>query len=85
MRCYEHYLFDLVDCKVAINNYIMTILCRIDVVCQPTVIGLLGLMLTAFATLLYPRHLCRRVYSFLFSVHPFVCSLVRSFVSSLVQ
>ena len=35
---------------------------------------------------LYPRHLCRRVYSFRFSVCPFVCSLfVRSFVSSLVQ
>ena len=31
---------------------------------------------------LYPRHLCRRVYSFRFSVRPFVCSLVRWFVSS---
>ena len=31
---------------------------------------------------LYPRHLCRRVYSFRFSVCPFVCSFVRSFVSS---
>ena len=30
--------------------------------------------------LLYPRHLCRRVYSFRFSVRPFVCSFVRSFV-----
>ena len=30
--------------------------------------------------LLYPRHLCRRVYSFRLSVCPFVCSLVRSFV-----
>ena len=29
---------------------------------------------------LYPRHLCRRVYSFRLSVRPFVCSLVRSFV-----
>ena len=26
---------------------------------------------------LYPRHLCRRVYSFRFSVCPFVCSYVR--------
>ena len=30
--------------------------------------------------LLYPRHLCRRVYSFRLSVRPFVCSYVRSFV-----
>ena len=29
---------------------------------------------------LYPRHLCRRVYSFRLSFCPFVCSLVRSFV-----
>ena len=29
---------------------------------------------------LYPRHLCRGVYSFCLSVRPFVCSLVRSFV-----
>ena len=27
---------------------------------------------------LYPRHLCRRVYSFRLSVCPFVCSFVRS-------
>ena len=32
--------------------------------------------------LLYPRHLCRRVYSFRLSVRPFVCSFVRSFVRS---
>ena len=31
-------------------------------------------------TSLYPRHLCRRVYSFRFSVCPFVYSLVRSLV-----
>ena len=30
--------------------------------------------------LLYPRHLCRRVYSFRLSVRPFVCSFVCSFV-----
>ena len=35
--------------------------------------------------LLYPRHLCRRVYSFRFSVRPFVCSFVRSFVRSFVS
>ena len=29
--------------------------------------------------LLYPRHLCRRVYSFRVSVRPFVCSFVRSY------
>ena len=29
---------------------------------------------------LYPRHLCRGVYSFRLSVRPFVCSFVRSFV-----
>ena len=74
MRCYEHYLFDLVDCKVAINNYIMTILCRIDVVCQPTVIGLLGLMLTAFATLLYPGIYADGYIVFAF---PFIRSYVR--------
>ena len=33
---------------------------------------------------LYPRHLCRGVYSFRFSVRPFVCSYVRSFVCSFV-
>ena len=31
-----------------------------------------------------PRHLCRGVYSFRLSVRPFVCSLVRSFVSTSV-
>ena len=34
---------------------------------------------------LYPRHLCRRVYSFRFFVRPFVCSFVRSFVSSFLR
>ena len=34
--------------------------------------------------LLYPRHLCRGVYSFRLSVHPFVCSFVCSFVGSFV-
>ena len=33
-------------------------------------------------TFLYPRHLCRRVYSFRLSVCPFVRSYVRSFVRS---
>ena len=33
---------------------------------------------------LYPRHLCRGVYSFRLSVRPFVCSFVRSFVRSFV-
>ena len=33
---------------------------------------------------LYPRHLCRRVYSFPLSVRPFVCSFVRSFVRNSV-
>ena len=28
-------------------------------------------------SLLYPRYLCRRVYSFRFSVRPFVCLFVR--------
>ena len=32
------------------------------------------------ATYLYPRHLCRWVYSFRLSVRPFVSSFVRSFV-----
>ena len=36
----------------------------------------------SFPPLLYPRHLCRRVYSFCFSVRPFVCSYVRLFVRS---
>ena len=34
---------------------------------------------------LYPRHLCRGVYSFRLSVRPFVCSYVRSFVCSFVR
>ena len=34
--------------------------------------------------LLYPRHLCRGVYSFRLSVRPFVCLYVRSFVCSFV-
>ena len=33
---------------------------------------------------LYPRHLCRWVYSFRLSVRPFVCSFVRSFVRTSV-
>ena len=33
---------------------------------------------------LYPRHLCRRVYSFRLSVRPFVCSFVRLFVRNSV-
>ena len=32
----------------------------------------------------YPRHLCRGVYSYHLSVHPFVCSFVRLFVRSFV-
>ena len=35
--------------------------------------------------LLYPRHLCRGVYSFRLSVRPFVCSYVRSFVRLFVR
>ena len=35
--------------------------------------------------LLYPRHLCRGVYSFRLSVRPFVCSFVRLFVRSFVR
>ena len=34
--------------------------------------------------LLYPRHLCRGVYSFSLSVRPFVCLYVHSFVRSFV-
>ena len=32
-----------------------------------------------FTSLLYPRHLCRRVHIFRLSVRPFVCSFVRSY------
>ena len=35
--------------------------------------------------LLYPRHLCRGVYSFRLSVRVFVCSFVCSFVRSFVR
>ena len=35
--------------------------------------------------LLYPRHLCRRVYSFRLSVRPFVRLYVRLFVRSFVR
>ena len=38
------------------------------------------LRLFFFLALLYPRHLCRGVYSFRLSVRPFVCSFVRLFV-----
>ena len=38
-----------------------------------------------WSRLLYPRHLCRGVYSFRLSVRPFVCSYVRSFVCSFVR
>ena len=34
---------------------------------------------------LYPRHLCRGVYSFRLDVCPFVCSFVRSFVRVFVR
>ena len=35
------------------------------------------------AILLYPRHSCRRVYSFRISVRPFVCSFVRASITYL--
>ena len=35
----------------------------------------------AISNSLYPRHLCRRVYSFRLSVRPFVCSFVRNSVT----
>ena len=38
-----------------------------------------------FGSLLYPRHLCREVYSFRLSVRPFVCSFVCSYVRSLLS
>ena len=37
------------------------------------------------SALLYPRHLCRGVYSFRLDVCPFVRSYVRSFVRSFVR
>ena len=43
-------------------------------------IGMVAPMVDFF---LYPRHLCRRVYSFRFSVRMFVGSFVRSLVRSL--
>ena len=36
-------------------------------------------------TLLYPRHLCRGVYSFRLDVCPFVCSFIRVFIRSLLS
>ena len=41
--------------------------------------------MNTLAPSLYPRHLCRGVYSFRLSVRPFVCSYVRSFVCSFVR
>ena len=38
-----------------------------------------------FSCSLYPRHLCRGVYSFRLDVCPFVCSFVRVFVRSLLS
>ena len=43
-----------------------------------------GEHLFKFYSLLYPRHLCRGVYSFRLDICPFVCSLVCSFVCSFV-
>ena len=40
--------------------------------------------LKTYCPLLYPRHLCRGVYSFRLSVRPFVWSFVRLFVRSFV-
>ena len=43
----------------------------------------LGLDTISYSTLVIvfnPRHLCRGVYSFRFSVRPYVCAFVRSFV-----
>ena len=44
----------------------------------------LTLYLKIWIKFLYPRHLCRRVYSFRLSVRPFVRSYVRSFVRNSV-
>ena len=52
----------------------MTYSCRL--LCEPLLLA---------CVLLYPRHLCRGVYSFRLSVRPFVCSFVRLFVRSLVR
>ena len=45
----------------------------------------LQLQSTKTILFLYPRHLCRGVYSFRLSVRPFVCSFVCSFVRSFVR
>ena len=37
-------------------------------------------LLSLYKVYLYPRHLCRGVYSFRLSVRPFVCSFVRNSV-----
>ena len=50
---------------------------------KPTYTSLLLTMLLYY--LLYPRHLCRGVYSFRLDVCPFVRSYVRSFVRSCVR
>ena len=42
------------------------------------IMSLMSSLIGYKAWLLYPRHLCRRVYSFRLSVRPFVCSYVRS-------
>ena len=43
------------------------------------------MIITQTKVSLYPRHLCRGVYSFRLSVRLFVCSYVRSFVCSFVR
>ena len=40
-----------------------------------------GSLVQSTIIIVYPRHLCRRVYSFRLSVRPFVCSLVRTSVT----
>ena len=51
----------------------------------PFVVSVARNCCTVLQCLLYPRHLCRGVYSFRLSVRPFVCSYVRSFVCSFVR
>ena len=44
----------------------------------------INVLLYSIFKFLYPRHLCRGVYSFRLSVRPFVCLFVRSFVHSFI-
>ena len=74
-----------------IRSFNALILCIFSVFRDCYIVNIWGLSIKLYQfldillLLLYPRHLCRRVYSFRFSVRMFVGSFVRSLVRSLFR